>query len=87
MGWRGEIPAPAYGSRGGNQSAGYYAGYGPLNGGSGSGMGVQMAGTGSLAQGNGVSIGGQDWHPTVLYLGALVLAEMFVFGFISNLLK
>lgn len=87
MGWRGDPSASAYGSRGGNQSQGYYVGYGPLNGGTGSGMGVSMAGTGSLAQGNSVSIGGQQWHPTVLYLLALIVAEMVAFGFIANLLS
>lgn len=85
MSWRGE--APAYGQRGGNQSAGYYTGYGPLNGGSGSGMGQSMAGTGSLASGQGVTVAGATWHPTVLYLAALVVAEMVVFAYIGRLLK
>jgi hypothetical protein len=85
MGWRGE--APAIVSRAGNQSQGYYAGLGPLNGGTGSGMGVSVAGAGSLAAGQGVNIAGQNWHPTVLYLAALIIAEMFVFGFIGHLLS
>jgi hypothetical protein len=84
MSWRGETPIV---TRAPNQSQGYYVGYGPQNGGSGSGMGVKMAGIGSLAQGQTVSLGGQEWHPTVLYLGALIIAEMFAFGFIGHLLS
>jgi hypothetical protein len=83
--WRGELPAIV--SRAGNQSEGYYAGIGPLNGGSGSGMGVSVAGNGTLAAGQGVNIGGQNWHPTVLYLGALIIAEMVVFAFVGHLLS
>ena len=85
MGWRGETPAVA--QRAPNQALGYYAGYGPQAGGSGSGMGAAMAGTQSLAAGQGVSIGGTDWHPTVLYLFALLLAELIVFTWIGRLLK
>ena len=83
MGWRGE----AVQSRAGNPAQGYYTGYGPLAGGTGSGMGQAMAGRGEFAPGNGVTVGGQTWHPTVLYLAALVIAEMFVFGLVSQLLK
>lgn len=46
-----------------------------------------MAGKGSLAAGQGVSVAGQEWHPTVLYLAALIVAEMVVFGWIAHLLK
>lgn len=87
MGWRGAAAPAGRTPRGGNQAQGYYAGYGPVNGGSGSGMGQSMSGAGSLAAGNGVTIAGQNWHPTVLYLAALVVAEMVVFGFIGHLLK
>jgi hypothetical protein len=82
-GWRGAgvLPGP------GNQSQGYYVGYGPVSGGSGSGMGQAVNGIGALAQGNGVNIGGSQWHPTVLYLFVLVLVEMAVFGFVGRLLK
>lgn len=83
MGWRGE----AVSARAPNQSYGYYAGYGPLTGGSGSGMGQTMAGRGQFASGQGVTVAGQSWHPTILYLAALVIAEMFVFGLISHALK
>jgi hypothetical protein len=83
MGWRG-APAGAV-QRAPNQAQGYTYGYGPLAGGSGSGMGQAMNGPGTLAQ--GVTIGGQTWHPTILYLFALIVAEMVVFGFVGNLLK
>lgn len=83
MGWRGETPA--YAQRA-NPSAGYYAGS-PLNGGSGSGMGQAVAGAGQFAQGSGVTVGQSTWHPTILYLGALIVAEMIVFGVISRTLK
>lgn len=86
MGWRGEQAAGAA-ARAGNQSQGYYAGYGPLSGGSGSGMGQAMAGRGQFAAGQGVTVGGQTWHPTILYLFVLILAEMAVFGFVSHHLK
>lgn len=82
MGWRGE----AVTQRSGNPSAGYYAGS-PLNGGSGSGMGQAVSGAGQYAPGSGVTIGQSTWHPTVLYLAALVVAEMVVFGIISRMLK
>lgn len=88
MTWRGEQTAgPAVVSRAPNQSQGYYTGYGPLNGGSGSGGGQAVAGTGSFASGQGVTVAGQTWHPTVLYLVALVVAEMVVFGLVGKLLK
>lgn len=83
--WRGEQPAVV--PRAGNQSQGYYVGYGPLAGGSGSGMGQADMGAGQLAQGNGVNIAGQSWHPTILYLFALIIAELVVFGFVGKLLR
>ncbi len=84
MTWRGE---QATVSRAGNQSHGYYAGYGPLAGGSGSGMGQSMAGRGQFAQGQGVSVAGQTWHPTILYLAVLTIAELVVIAFIGQHLK
>jgi hypothetical protein len=84
--WRGAAPQAAA-QRAPNQAYGYYAGYGPLAGGSGSGMGQAMAGPGQFAAGQGVTIGGQQWHPTILYLFALIVAEMVVFAFIGNVLK
>jgi hypothetical protein len=39
-------------------------------------------------QGGGSSVGPGGWHPTILYLIALVLAEIIVVGILSrNLLK
>jgi X-X-X-Leu-X-X-Gly heptad repeat protein len=83
MAWRGEAFAP----RAPNQALGYDRAALHL-GGMGSGMGQATAGTSQLAQGiGGVTVGGQSWHPTVLYLIALIVGEMVVFGFISQLLK
>lgn len=84
MGWRGEQPA---GMRAGNPAQGYYAGGGLLAGGSGSGKGAAMAGRGQFASGQGVTMGGQEWHPTILYLIAMIIAEMVVFGLIARHLK
>lgn len=83
MTWRGEQVASA---RTGNQAHGYYTGS-PLAGGQGSGQGKAMAGRGQFASGNGITLAGQDWHPTILYLFVLIVVEMVVFGWISNLLK
>jgi hypothetical protein len=85
MGWRGETPAVA--QRAPNQATGYYAGGGQLNGGAGSGMGQSVSGRGQFASGNGVTVAGQDWHPTILYLAALVVAEMVAFAYIGRLLS
>ena len=85
MAWRGAPAGGARVSRAPNQAQGYYVGYGPQAGGSGSGMGQAMAGNGQLSQ--GVTIGGQNWHPTILYLFALIVAEMAVFGFVGKMLK
>lgn len=69
----------------GNQAAtGYHTG--ESLGGSRTGGAAVMSGAG-MAQGQGVSVGGSTWHPTVLYLIALIIAEMAVFGFISRMLK
>lgn len=73
-----------------SSSFGYWRGGGsdgvPLAGGQGSGMGQKNSGTGLFPAGMG-SITGGDWHPTVIYLLVLVVAEMFVFGFISRMLR
>lgn len=82
--WRGE---QAIGSRGPNQATGYYMGYGPQAGGSGSGMGQRMSGIGQLASGQGVTVGNQQWHPTILYLIVLVIVEMVVFGWVSKAVR
>lgn len=44
--------------------------------------------TSTLAQGiGGTAMAPGGWHPTVLYLFVLVLAEMFVFGLIARILR
>lgn len=68
----------------GPQSFGYYRGA-PMQGGYGSGMGVTMAGSNSYAPGQGPAAGSQQgWHPTILYMFVLILAEMAVFAWISK---
>jgi hypothetical protein len=64
-------------------SFGYYRGT-PLAGGQGSGMGPSMAGTGVFSAGSGISAGTSNWSPTILYLFALILVEMVVFGFLAQ---
>ena len=45
-------------------------------------------GTAGISASTGsISIGQTDWHPSVLYLLALIVAEMFVFGWIGRVLK
>lgn len=83
MAWRGEAIA----ARAPNQALGYDRATLHL-GGMGSEMGQATAGTSQLAQGlGGITVAGQSWHPTILYLFALIVAEMFVFALVGNLLK
>jgi len=83
MAWRGAPVA----NRAPNQALGYDRDARHL-GSMGSGMGQAQAGTSQLATGiGGVTVAGQSWHPTIIYLFALILAEMIVFGFVSRLLK
>ena len=60
---------------------------GPLWKGQGSGMGPSQQGTGTLASGVASQDGPGGWHPTVLYLGVLILAEMIAFGFMAKMLR
>lgn len=54
----------------------------------GSGMGQATAGTNAVGQGiGGVMVGGQQWHPTIIYLFFLMIGELVVFSIISQLLK
>jgi hypothetical protein len=72
-----------------SSSFGYWRGGGseiPLAQGQGSGMGQANSGAGILSQGQGV-MNGTSWHPTVIYLLVLVVAEMVVFGFIARALR
>lgn len=65
-------------------SFGYYRGA-PLAGGTGAGQGVNVAGGNVFSAGQGsTATGSGAWTPTILYLFVLVLAEMFVFAFISR---
>jgi hypothetical protein len=75
-------PSPSFGYWRGGGSDGV-----PLAGGQGSGMGQSNSGLGLLSQGQGMIGGASDWHPTVIYLLVLVLAEMIVFGFIAKTLR
>ena len=59
---------------------------GPLAGGQGSGMGQSNSGLGIFSQGQGAP-GATGWEPTVVYLLILTVAEMFVFGFVSRMLR
>lgn len=63
-------------------STGYYRGT-PYAHGEGSNQGQAMSGEGTFAQGTG-PLPMKGWHPTVLYLFILVLAEMAVFGFLAK---
>lgn len=85
MTWRGEVPTAAVVQRAPNQALGYYVGS-PQAGGSGSGMGQPMSGIGQFAAGQGVTVGNSTWHPTILYLAALIVAEMVAFAVIGHLL-
>ena len=72
-----------------SSSFGYWRGTGsdgPFATGQGSGMGAKAQGIGAFMQGQG-PVGGMGWEPTILYLFVLILAEMFVFGFISKTLR
>lgn len=66
-------------------SFGYYRGW-PINGGDGSGQGVEMAGANVFSAGQGPTsdTGGSSWTPTILYLFVLIVIEMFVFAFIAR---
>lgn len=65
-------------------SFGYYRGS-PLAGGQGSGQGHNPMGSNTFAAGQGPGTSsGTGWHPTVLYMLVLIIAEMFVFAFISR---
>jgi hypothetical protein len=64
-------------------SYGYYRGA-PMAGGQGSGAGPSMQGTSAFSAGQGPAAGPGGWHPTVIYMGGLILLEMVVFAFISK---
>lgn len=47
-------------------------------------MGPQVAGNNVFAQGQGTGQASGAWSPTVLYMIALVIAEMIIFGFLAR---
>jgi hypothetical protein len=73
----------------GNQAYGYWRGgagiSGPPSAGRGE-TGVATQGIGMASQGM-VRAAGADWHPTILYLLGLVIAEMVVFGIFGRMLR
>lgn len=65
-------------------SFGYYRGS-PQFAGSGSNQGEAVAGNGMFAAGQGpVNSLKDSWTPTIMYLFLLIIAEMFVFGFLGR---
>lgn len=69
-----------------SSSFGYYRGN-PQFMGTGSGIGQNVAGNNQFAAGQGNVVGGagtSNWTPTILYLFVLIVAEMFVFAFLSR---
>lgn len=73
----------------GSSSFGYWRGggaEGPLYGGSGSGMGGTSGMSNFLSAGQSAP-GASGWHPTVLYLLALIVGEMAVFHFLARTLR
>lgn len=62
---------------------GYYRGA-PLAGGSGSGAGQANYGNGVFPQGQGPVNSTNQWNPTILYMFALIIVEMVIFGFLSR---
>lgn len=67
-------------------SFGYYRSmpFGPYAGGQGSGQGVKMAGSNVFSQGSGPAASQTGWSPTILYMFALIIVEMAIFGFLSR---
>jgi hypothetical protein len=68
-------------------SFGYYRGSPQFGGGaqSGGGQGPLMAGTNTFSQGSGPASGtGSGWNPTILYMIALIIVEMVIFGILSR---
>jgi hypothetical protein len=47
-------------------------------------MGPAMAGTGVFSAGSGITAGTGNWSPTILYMFALIILEMVVFGFLAK---
>lgn len=71
-----------------NSSFGYYRGMTQLYGGGaygGGGSGNTVAGNGVFSQGTGpTGQQGTGWTPTILYMFALIIVEMIIFGILSR---
>jgi len=65
---------------------GYYRGAPLVAGGAfgGGGSGPQVAGQNVFAQGQGGQQQTGAWSPTILYLFALIILEMIIFGIIAR---
>jgi hypothetical protein len=65
---------------------GYYRGAPQFGGGAhtGEGSGPNVAGMNVFSQGQGTDQSSSAWSPTILYMIALIILEMIVFGFISR---
>lgn len=71
-----------------SSSLGYWRGSAGLSGPDAGGYAMAAQGTSGLSIGTGqVSVGGTQWHPSVLYLLGLVIVEMVVFRWIGQILK
>jgi len=68
-----------------SSSLGYWRGSGTNQGISGLGGDMPATSSGIFQAPGGT--GGGGWEPSVLYLLLLIVAEMFVFGFISRMLR
>jgi hypothetical protein len=78
----------AYRSAYPSSSLGYWRG--TAEGISGPSLGGTVAANGTMGTSAGtgaVTIGQTAWHPSVLYLLGLVIAEMIVFGWMGRILK
>jgi hypothetical protein len=72
-----------------SSNLGYWRGASGISGPSPAGgieMGVKTEGVGMASTGT-VNVAGTEWHPTIIYLFVLLIAEMAVFGFIGRVLK
>lgn len=49
-------------------------------------MGAMTQGVGMQSAGTGIAVAGTTWHPTIVYLLGLIVAEMVVFGVIGRML-
>lgn len=67
------------------QSFGYYRGSPQFGGGAytGGGSGPMAQGVNTFSQGQGPS-GVTGWSPTILYMFALIIAEMIIFGVLAK---